>query len=75
MFTKITLIILAIAIVMQSYCIRVLIDMMDEIQEGYKLIDGRISDINHRTHSNEVHCKQLQKGYDYLLLRSSRNDI
>lgn len=47
MFTKITVIILAIAIVVQSYCIRIMFDMITEIKEGYKLVDERLSEVNH----------------------------
>lgn len=69
MFTKITVIILVIALVMQSYCIRVLMDMMDEIQEGYKLIDGRISEINDRSYSNSIQIKRNADSINVILRR------
>ena len=69
MLTKITVFVLTIAIIVQSYCIRVLMEMMEEMQEGYKLIDGRISEINHRSYSNSIQIERNADAINVILRR------
>ena len=75
MLTKITILLLVIALLIQSYCIRIMFDMIVELKEGYNLIDGRISEINDRSQANAVRCNNNAKSIDYLLRWRRNNDL
>lgn len=75
MFTKITLIILAIAIVAQSYCIRVLMEMIDETQEGYKLIDERTKELNNIAVSNRARISSAENDINWMMGKVMQSDL
>lgn len=66
---------LAIGIAVQSYCMYVMWEMIDDLENGYNLIDGRISEINNRSYANELRCKENGKVIDYLLRKDDNNDL
>ena len=75
MFTKITLIILGIAIVAQSYCIRVLMEMIDETQEGYKLIDERTKELNNIAVSNRARISSAKNDINWMMGKVMQSDL